>query len=71
MTEGRRTNRHFNLLLPDQGVREIDVAADVKFVCRVNSNTAIAFCYLERLQNLKIPPLTAEASARPHAKASA
>src|ERR1035437_9463316 len=41
-------------------MRKIDVAADMEFFGRIDSNAAIAFGDLERLQNLQIAALAAE-----------
>src|ERR1700730_14277169 len=53
MAESLRAYQHLHFLLPDQGMREIDIAAHAEFISRVNSDAPVALDNLERLQNLQ------------------
>src|ERR1700674_25298 len=60
-----RPNQHFHFLLAHQRVRKIYVAAHTKLIGRINTDSAITFDDLQRLQNLQIPALPAKfANAR-------
>src|SRR5437588_6631031 len=60
VAESVRTDHHLHFLLPDQRMREVDIAPDAKLFRRVDADAAVAFAYLQGFQHLEIAALSAQ-----------
>src|SRR5262249_53488463 len=57
-----RADSDFHFLLADQGMPEVHVATNAKFVSRINANTTVAFQDFKRPEHLQVAPLAAQAA---------
>jgi len=62
LAEGFAIYEQFDLLLADERMRKINVAADSKFVGGIDGNAAAVFDDFDRLENFKVAALSTEAA---------
>src|SRR5260221_3424378 len=63
MPEGFRAYDHLHLLLADEGMRKIHVAANTELVGRVDTNPPVTLDDLQRLQNFEEAALAPESAS--------